>query len=227
MRGWFASIIALGLLAAGGVNSAWAEAGIYTCVDGKGRRLTSDRPILDCIDREQQELGPTGKVIRKIGPSMTAEERAVEEEKQRKEQEERNRLAEEKRRDRALLSRYPDRQTHDKERNQALDAVDEVIATANRRTSELQWQRKKLDQELEFYQGDFKKAPAHLKRRFDEIDQSLAVQKRFIANQDEEKRRINLRYDQELARLKGLWATMAGHPIPASTPTAAASAPKK
>jgi hypothetical protein len=26
------------------------------CVDAKGRKITADRPIPDCIDREQQEL---------------------------------------------------------------------------------------------------------------------------------------------------------------------------
>src|SRR3954470_22512020 len=108
---------------------AWAQGSgkIYTCVDSKGRRVTMDRPIIDCIDREQEELGPTGKVVRKIGPSLTAEEQRVEEEKQRKEIEERLRAQEEKRRNRMMLERYPDLPTHDKERNKALAAVDEVI----------------------------------------------------------------------------------------------------
>jgi len=210
VRGSFGCIVFIAIVAGMPPASAWAEGSIYTCVDSKGRRITNDRPILDCIDREQQELGPTGKVVRKVGPSLTAEERAAEEEKQRKEQDERNRIADEKRRDRVLLARYPDRATHDKERVAAIASVDDVIGSANRRTSELMWQRKKLDQELEFYKGDFEKAPLHLKRRFDEIDQSLAVQRRFIANQEEEKKRINERYDEELARLKTLWATIGG-----------------
>jgi hypothetical protein len=221
VRGCLRCLVAAGLfLGAGFVTaSAWAQAGIYTCVDAKGRRLTGDRPILDCIDREQQELGPTGKVIRKVPPSMTAEEQRAEEEKQRKELEERQRQLEEKRRDRALLSRYPDRATHDKEREKALAAVDEVIATANRRTSELHWQRKKLDAELEFFGGKMEKAPALLKRRIDENENSQAAQRRFIANQEEEKKRINQRYDSELVRLTALWEH--------SPSSAAASAPVK
>jgi hypothetical protein len=65
-----------GSLAAGLLAPAWAE-GIYTCVDAKGRRITSDRPIIECIDREQRELSPSGTVRRKIGPSLTAMERAA------------------------------------------------------------------------------------------------------------------------------------------------------
>src|SRR5205085_998044 len=102
----------------------------------------------------------------------------------------------------------------------ALGGVDDIIASANRRIHELTWQRKKVETELEFYGGDMKKAPPTLKRRQDEIDQSLAVQKRFIANQEEEKKRINVRFDEELKRLDGLWNQAA-----APTPTAAASAP--
>jgi hypothetical protein len=227
VRGWLESIIAAGLLWAGMFSaSAWAQAGIYTCVDAKGRRLTSDRPILDCIDREQQELGPTGKIIRKVPPSMTAEELRAEEDKQRKEMENRQRQLEEKRRDRALLSRYPDRATHDKERATALAAVDEVIATAMRRTHELQWQHKKLDTELEFFGRDMAKAPPLLKRRFDENESSQAVQRRFISNQEEEKRRINARYDLELTRLNGLWAA-ATAATAAASPASAASAPTR
>ena len=31
-----------------------AQAAIYTCVDAQGRRITSDRPIAACMDREQR-----------------------------------------------------------------------------------------------------------------------------------------------------------------------------
>jgi hypothetical protein len=180
--------------------------GIYTCTDAKGRRLTSDRPIFECIDREQRQLSPGGQVVRKIGPSLTAEERAAEEEKARRATEEANRQLEEKKRDRALLGRYPDKAVHDKERAAAIATVDEVIATANKRIDELRTQHKKLDTELEFYQADVKKAPAQLKRQFEENEHELAAQERFIANQDEEKKRINTRYDEELVRLRGLWS---------------------
>jgi len=110
VRGCWGRFIAAGVLAAW-LPGAWAQAGIYTCVDAKGRRLTSDRPILDCLDREQTELSSSGKVVRKLGPSLTGEERAIEEEKQRKILEEKARVEDEKRRDRALLSRFPDRAT--------------------------------------------------------------------------------------------------------------------
>jgi chromosome segregation ATPase len=187
------------------VSHAGAE-GIYTCVDKQGRRLTADRPIIDCIDREQKEITPAGTVVRRIGPSLTADERAAADERARKEAEERSRLADEKRRDRALLTRYPDKAAHDSERAAALATVDDVIASANRRITELGKERGRLDAELEFYKGDLAKAPPKLKRQYEELDQQVAAQKRFIANQEAEKKRVNARYDDELVRLRQLWA---------------------
>jgi hypothetical protein len=225
MRGWLGNFVAAAVWAAV-PPGVWAQGGIYTCVDAKGRRLTSDRPIIDCIDREQTEMSPSGKVLRRVGPSLTAQERAVEEEKQRKALEEKTRADEEKRRDRALLSRFPNRAAHEKERTIALRVVDDVIEAANRRVSELGWQRKKLDAEVEFYKGDVKQAPPQVKRQLDENESQLAAQKRFIANQEEEKKRINARYAEELVRLERLWAVAQGSPV-LPTKTASAAGPKK
>lgn len=187
-------------------GGAVAQQGIYTCVDGKGRRLTSDRPILECVDREQQELNPSGTVYRKIGPSLTAQERAALEARERQAAEERARQAEEKRRDRALLIRYPSKTVHDKERTEALHQVDEVIRAAQKRVTELAAQRKTINAEMEFYQKDPSKAPPLLKRQIEENAQSMAVQQRFISDQDNEKKRINARFDDELVKLRQLWA---------------------
>ena len=59
--------------------------------------------------------------------------------------------------------------------------------------------------ETEFYK-DPAQWPARLKRQFDENAQQVAAQQRFIAAQEQEKARINARFDEELARLRGLWA---------------------
>lgn len=193
-------------LAAGVLATGAAAQGIYSCVDGKGRTITSDRPIPECLDREQRELNPSGTVRRKIGPSLTAQERVIQEERERKAAEEQARLAEEKRRDRALLIRYPNRAVHDKERQEALAQVDTVIRAAQRRIGELEQQRKTIDAELEFYKKDPNKAPPSLKRQIDDNAHSTRVQNRFIGDQDDEKKRINARFDEELVKLRQLWA---------------------
>ncbi len=197
--------------------------GIYTCVDGKGRRLTSDRPIAECIDRTQKELNASGTVRRQIGPSLTAEERTRIEEQEKAKAAELAREAEEKRRDRALLTRYPDKGAHDKERVEALAQVDEVMKAATKRIGELASQRKAIDAELEFYKGDPSKAPPYVRRQIDENDRSTAVQKRFIAEQEGEKKRVNSRFDEELVKLKQLWLLKAPAPTAAAKPASSSA----
>lgn len=196
---------------AGLAENAAAQS-IYTCVDGRGRKITADRPIAECMDRTQQELNRTGTVKRQVGPSLTAEERAVQDEKDKAAAEVRAREAEEKRRDRALLLRYPSRAVHDQERVTALAQVDEVIKASNKRTLELAEQRKAIQAEFEFYVKDPGKAPLSLKRKLEENDNSSAVQKRFVQDQEQEKKRVNVRFDEELVKLKPLWA-MAAPPV--------------
>ena len=45
-----------------------------------------------------------------------------------------------------------------------------------------------------------------LQRQIAENDEAVAEQQRFIAAQDQEKRRIAQRFDAELAQLRQLWA---------------------
>lgn len=187
--------------------------GVYTCVDAKGRKLTADRPIPECTDREQKVLNPSGTVKARVGPNLTAQERAEIEQKERREIEERNRAIDEKRRDRALLTRYPNKTVHDQERVQALSQIGVVIQAAKTRLEELIKQRVAVDQEMEFYKKDPATAPAYLRRQLEENIQSQTVQRRFIGEQDGEINRVNARFDDELVRLRQLW-TLNG-----STPT--------
>ncbi|MBU4181211.1 MAG: DUF4124 domain-containing protein [Gammaproteobacteria bacterium] len=181
--------------------------GIYTCIDSNGRRITSDRPITECLDREQRELTGSGTVKRVVPPSYTAEERARIDAQKKAEEALQARIAEEKRRDRALLIRYPNKPVHDKERADALAQIDEVISAVNKRAQALLDQRKDISAELEFYQNDVSKAPLWLRRKLEDNEQQVAVQQRFVVEQTQEKQRLNARFDEELVKLRQLWTT--------------------
>ena len=211
MKQWTVLPVALLVLATGAVAQAQAPAvkGVYTCIDANGRKLTADRPIPECTDREQRVLNPSGTLKKTVGPTLTAQEREAQERQEKQAQEERNRIAEERRRDKALLNRYPTRALHDKERADALAQINAVKQAAAKRLTELGAQRKKLLEEMEFYAKDPSKAPLYLRRQVDDNTQSIAVQQRFIADQEDELRRVNQRFDDELARLRQLWPTVA------------------
>lgn len=198
------------MLLAGMAGQAMAQipvggGSIYTCTDGKGRRITSDRPISECTDREQRELGPSGNIRRSIGPTLTEIERTAVDEQRRKEYEAKERADDDIRRDRSLLARYPHQGLHDIERANALRPFDESIGAANLRVNDLNGRRKALDAELGVYQKDPAKAPASLKRQSSDNLSMMDLQLRFIAEQNVEKARINKRFDAELARLRQLW----------------------
>lgn len=189
---------------------------IYTCVDAKGRKLTSDRPIADCNDREQRVLG-AGGVVKRVVKNLTIQEQADLEDAQRKEAEEQTRLFEERRRERALQARYPTEASHQKERQGALLVIDALISTAQTRVSELKIQRRELDSQAEFYAKNPKRMPASLVHRMEENGRNMAAQDRFIREQEEERRRVNQRFDDEAVRLRPRWPTSASSPRPAAS----------
>lgn len=208
------AIAAVGVILACMCAGGWAQTppsagGVYTCIDAKGRKLTADRPIPECTDREQKILNPSGTVKARVGPTLTAQERADLELKEKREIEERSRTADEKRRDRALLTRYPSKTIHDQERQEALTQIGVVIQAAKNRLEELIKQRAAVDAEMEFYKNDPSKAPAYVRRQQEENIQSQAVQRRFIGEQEGEIKRLNARFDDELVRLRQLWTTIA------------------
>ena len=212
MRGWqwtgiTSGLLGVMLLGAAGLSMAQS---IYTCIDSKGRRLTHDRPIAECTDREQRELYSNGTVKRSIGPALTEREADLEEQRQRKDAEERAKVTEARRRDRALITRYQNVAAHDAERAEALRQVDEVMAFGFKRMAELDQQRTRLDSEFEFYKHDPSTVPPQLKQKAADHAADVAAQRRFIADQELEKKRVNARFDAELARLKQLWGQQRG-----------------
>ena len=62
-------MLCLAVLAAHGAQAAPGQ--IYSCVDAKGNKLTSHRPIAACADREQRVLNADGSVRQVMPPTPT------------------------------------------------------------------------------------------------------------------------------------------------------------
>lgn len=205
-----AMLVAALCLGAFGSSAVGAEAGgdkvggIYTCVDERGRRLTSDRPIAECTAREQRVLNSDGSLRSVRAPTLTADERAEREAAERKATLTRAAQNDAIRRDRNLITRFPDEATHWKAREAALDTVRAAIRATENRVAELAKERKPLLDEAEFYKG--KALPPRLKQQFDANDAAVEAQKGSSQNQVAELARINRLYDVELERLRRLWA---------------------
>lgn len=183
---------------------AAAQANIYTCVTAKGQRLTSDRPIPECLERPQEIRNADGSVKAVVQPPMTAEERAAHEEKLRQEQAIANARRDAVRQDRTLLNRYPTEAKHENARETALEPLRSALHSAERRLREYEKDQKALQNESEFYKG--KQLPRALKQKIDQNRASIEAQKDVAQNQQAEIQRITATFDQELARLRRLWA---------------------
>jgi hypothetical protein len=191
-------------VAAAQAGAAKAPAGIYTCTDDKGRRLTADRPIPECSHREQQILNSDGSLKSILPPTLTAEERADKEARERAAADARAAAADAVRRDRNLMARYPNEASHQRAREAALDTVRLAIKATEIRLRELAAERKPLRDEAEFYQG--KTLPPKLKAAIDANDATYEAQRSAAQNQEAELGRINKLYDAELERLRKLWS---------------------
>lgn len=210
-RTWQASqrcvLLAAALGAAGPVvaqSSGNPSAPIFSCVNAQGKRLTSDRPISECLDREQRVLNQDGSLRRMLPASLTPDERAAVEEADRRKAAEASAKRDAIRRDRNLLARYPNDAAHQKAREAALDDVRKAARSSEDRLAELRVERKPLVEEAEFYKSGT--LPIKLKRQLDGVEVAIAAQQETVTNQQAEVGRINALFDAELAHLRKLWA---------------------
>jgi hypothetical protein len=190
--------------------SAWAQAakapggGIYSCTDASGRRLTSDRPIPECVHREQQLLNRDGSLRAVIPPTLTPDERAEKEARERKAAEARAAHQDAIRRDRNLMQRFPNEAAHQRAREAAAEPVRLAIRNTESRLRDLAAERKPLLNEAEFYPD--RPLPPGLRQQIDANDAAMEAQRSLATNQIAELDRINALYDAELERLRRLWA---------------------
>ncbi len=201
------ALAAAGLAGEAGAQQQAPAAGsgsIYTCIDDNGRRLSSDRPIAACTHKEQRVLNRDGSLKAVLPPTLTTEERAAKDARERAAVEARSAQADAVRRDRNLSNRFPDRATHDKARTAALDTVRLAIRASELRLEALGLDRKPLLDEAEFYPG--KTLPAALRSQLDANDAAVQAQRIAMRTQEAEVDRINKLYDAELAHLQKLWA---------------------
>ena len=198
--------------------AATGTGNLFVCTDARGKTITSDRPPPECADRPIRELRSDGSVRRVIEPPLTAaqrEQKAADEQRKAEEEKQRRDRA---RRDQALLDTYGGENEIEAARARALDSRRAIMDRARKRMDELQRERKKLDDEAEFYAKRDK--PDKLKRAYDTNATMIKGQEKIIADTDAELKRINERFDVERNRFRELIQTGA-KPVQRSASTAA------
>ncbi|MFG6448001.1 hypothetical protein ACG0Z6_07030 [Roseateles sp. BYS180W] len=193
--------------------SGWAQARdrepasvgkIYSCITADGRRLSSDRPIAECQEREQRLHRADGSVQRIVPPTPSLEEKSQLDARRLRQELDNAAQADAVRRDRNLLSRYPNEAAHQKARTSGMDDIQKSYAKSGLRVAELTKEYKRLASEAEFYKG--KEMPATLKQQLSANEAAQEALRLLQDNQRTEIQRLTKFYDDELARLRRLWA---------------------
>jgi hypothetical protein len=196
---------------------------IYACTDANGKHLTSDRPIAECLGREQRLLNADGSTREVRSAPLTADEQAAQEAAERSRALRATADADAVRRDRNLRARYPNEAAHQRARAAALDDLKRTQQLSQLRLDDLAVERKPLQEEAEFYTG--RQMPAALKQQLDVNAAAAEAQRVLMVNQQAESARINATFDAELVRLRAMWAGGRPGALPAAAPPAKAAAP--
>ena len=190
------------------VSFTWAAPGtvqgsIFTC-SVNGKTFSGDRPPQECANADMRELNRDGSVRRTIARPLTQDElraRALEAKKQLEEED--KQLAQ-RRRDKSLLEAYASDEEIEAARAKSLESATQSMARAKARIDTLNAERKKLDDEAEFYKK--RVLPDQIKRSFVSNQQEVSQAEKVLNDALTETKRINERFDDEKKRFRELLA---------------------
>jgi len=188
------------------VHGATAGGGLpgqmFVCTDRAGHTHADRYPPAECRDRDVRELNPDGSLKRVIPAPLTREQRKKRDEEEearlREEEQERAQLH----KDRALLETYGSVDEIDSARRRDLSARQLLIDRANQRIAQYGRERKRLEDEAEFYQH--REMPPELKERFENNKALVQQQEKTLADTKLEMQKINERYDADKQRYQEL-----------------------
>jgi hypothetical protein len=178
------------------------QAQLYVCTTPGGRTLTGDRPPPECQNVQIRELNRDGSVRRIIEPPLTSEQRKKRDDEEKARRERERAAQEQLRKDRALLEAYAGEDEIESARDRVLAERQALIDRANQQLKEFKIDRKRLEDEAEFYAK--REMPEKLKRALADNTSLQEQQLRQIEDIRADMQRINEHYDSDLRRYREL-----------------------
>lgn len=188
----------LGLCGPAGAAGPPGPAKFYCCTDSSGKQVCGDILPQACYGRAYRELGPTGQTIHHVDAPLTAEQRAQRAAEEEKHKEEDAARKEQQRRDAALLNTYGNEQDIEAMRKRAQGDVLKSIKEAEERIVMIRAQRKKFENEAEFYRK--KTLPAEVRKGLADADFEIKAQESIIEAKKKELDIIKAKYDEDRRR---------------------------
>ncbi len=180
-----------------------APGAIFTCTVS-GKTFSGDRPPQECANAEMRELNRDGSVRRVIARPLTQDELRARALEAKKRLEEEDKQVAQRRRDKSLLEAYASDEEIEAARAKSLESAMQSMARAQARIDNLSGERKKLDDEAEFYKK--RVLPDQIKRSFVSNQQEVSQAEKILNDARTETQRINERFDAEKKRFRELLA---------------------
>lgn len=192
------------------------SAAAFRCVDEKGVTHIGDQPPPACAKVPVTETSRSGKVLRRIEPTLTPEQAAAREEENRKRIAQEKVAAEQKRKDLALMSTYGTEKDFDVARDRNTEPLRGRIKTVQDRMKAVDKRIKELEDEMEFYKagasnkskGKAKEAPPQLVADLERAKAEKASATKNIADTEREITSVRQKYDADKAR----WLVLKNNP---------------
>lgn len=171
---------------------------VFMCHISSERVLSSDRPIPECMEKEQRVFGPNGLVIDIIPPA--SELRAREQRLAQQKEEEQLRAAIAGRKDH-LLFIYPDAAAHDAKRQQDLEPLHNKLNASNEQIDFLEQQLSELKEARAAQTPSLN----YTKEREEKLRNDLSVQQHIVTTLRQQIEFLNKKYDEEKKFLSEYW----------------------
>jgi hypothetical protein len=193
------------------LGSAQAAGEFYCCHDpSTGRRVCGDMLPEQCRGRAYRVLDSGGNIVKEVGAALTPEQKAEQilENRRRKQLEDASR--EQRRRDQALLDTYAMPEDIDLAQRKAEADVNLAILAAIARIDQARTQRKKFENEAEFYKK--KALPPDLERNLRALDHEIKLQQELLDIKKRDFDSIKAKYDADRKR----YFELTRRPLPAA-----------
>lgn len=174
----------------------------YMCKAPGGGTIIRDYLPTECASVEIRELNPDGSLKRVIPPPRTAEQRRVDEEKDKRSAECAKQNEAQKQDDEVLARRYPLEDDLIAARDRALANEKARLGQQAQRQQELKAARARMEEAKAAYKG--RPVPDALKADFDANDTAMATIDHQVDATTAGIERLSLKYDADLKRYREL-----------------------
>lgn len=198
------TVVSVGVIWAvfSGIGPATAAGQMFCCADEHGKQVCGDILPQACYGRAYRELGSSGRTLRNVDAPLTAEQRAQRaiEDERRKERE--AALKEQKLKDQALLDTYGTEKDLETLRRRAEQDINSTIKAAENKIAEAHKQRKRFENEAEFYKK--KQLPLDVDKGLRDADAEIGAQVAVITARKKDMEAIRIKFDEDLRRFREL-----------------------